>query len=77
MGVSVRKAAKWFFPAKTLTLVAETKEYRRYHLHETHLQKAIKTVVKRAKLTKRVSANTFRHSFASHLTQAHYDIRTV
>lgn len=68
---------QWFFPAKTLTLVAETKEYRRYHLHETHLQKAIRTAVKRAKLTKRVSAHTFRHSFASHLIQAHYDIRTV
>ncbi|SEH04680.1 integron integrase [Candidatus Venteria ishoeyi] len=68
---------QWFFPAKTLTFIAETKEYRRYHLHDTHLQKAIRGAVKRTKLAKRVSAHTFRHSFASHLVQAHYDIRTI
>ncbi len=32
---------QWFFPAKTLTFVSETKVYKRYHLHDTHLQKAI------------------------------------
>jgi len=70
-------AWQWFFPAKTLTFVEKENAYRRYYLHETHLQKAIKTAVKRAKFTKRVSAHTFRHSLASHLIQAHYDIRTV
>ncbi len=68
---------QWFFPAKTLTFVEKENTYRRYYLHETHLQKAIRTAVKRAKLTKRVSAHMFRHSFASHLIQVHYDIRTV
>jgi integrase len=68
---------QWFFPAKTLTFVDNENAYRRYHLHDSHLQKAIKRAVKKAKLTKRVSAHTFRHSFASHLVQAHYDIRTV
>ena len=68
---------QWFFPAKTLTLLPDTQEYRRYHLHDTHVQKAIKRAVKKAKILKRASAHTFRHSFASHLLQANYDIRTI
>ncbi len=68
---------QWFFPAKELTFVVETNEYRRYHLHETHVQKAIKWAVRKSKILKRASAHTFRHSFASHLLQANYDIRTI
>ena len=68
---------QWFFPAKTLTYVPETKEFRRSHLHNRHVQKAIKAVVNRAQLTKHATAHTFRHSFASHLLQANYDIRTI
>ncbi len=68
---------QWFFPAKTLTLVPVQGKYRRYHLHESHVQKALRAAVRQAKLMKRVSAHTFRHSFATHLLQANYDIRTI
>ena len=68
---------QWFFPAKGLTVVPKTKERRRYHIHDSALQKALRAAVKKAKIPKRVTSHTFRHSFASHLLQANYDIRTI
>ena len=68
---------QWFFPARGLTLVPGTGEQRRYHIHNSALQKALRTAVKKAGIPKRVTSHTFRHSFASHLLQANYDIRTI
>jgi integron integrase len=68
---------QWLFPARVLTHVADAHEHRRYHLHETHFQKAIRKAVQKAQIPKRATAHTLRHSFASHLLQANYDIRTI
>jgi site-specific recombinase XerD len=70
-------AWQWLFPAKLLTLVPSSEEYRRWHLHESHVQQAIKLAVRRSRIAKRSSAHMVRQFFASHLLQANVDIRTI
>ena len=68
---------QWFFPAKKLTFIPKAKKYRRYHLYETHVQKAIRNAVRKSKITKWASAHAFWHSCASHFLEANYDIHTT
>lgn len=67
----------WVFPAKEPTWVKEEGRHRRYHLHESLVQKNLKETVDRSGLSKRVSAHTFRHSYATHLIMMGMDIRTL
>lgn len=67
---------QWVFPATRVYKDADD-QARRHHLHETVLQRAVHDAVKDSGVTKRASCHTFRHSFATHLLQAGYDIRTV
>lgn len=67
----------WLFPASREYLHAGSGQRRVHHLHPTVLQRAVAEAGKRCGITPRVSCHTFRHSFATHLLESGYDIRTV
>jgi integron integrase len=69
-------AWQWLFPASR-THVMPDGERRRHHVHETQLQRAVTTAALAVGLSRRVTCHTFRHSFATHLLESGYDIRTV
>jgi len=68
---------QWFFPAAKLTKVTATGEWRWFHLHDSQVQAAVKAAAEAEGTTKRVSPHTLRHTFASHLLLAGYDLPTI
>jgi len=68
---------QWVFPQQNRWRNLRTEEEGRHHVDESLVQKAVREAVVKVGLTKRVSCHTFRHSFATHLLENGYDIRTV
>jgi len=67
----------WVFPSSKLSIEPDSGIVRWYHLYPSTLQKAFHQAVARAGLTKRATVHTLRHSFATHLVEKGYDIRTI
>ena len=68
---------QYVFPAEHISTDPRSQLERRHHLHETAIQRALRAAVVQLGISRRVSCHTFRHSFATHLLEEGYDIRTI
>jgi integron integrase len=68
---------RYIFPSDKISTDPRSGISRRHHIHDTSLTKAVKEAILKCGITKQASCHTFRHSFATHLLEEGYDIRTV